>query len=421
MERFIYTVLLTLFRQKDCGIAVGVPHHRAIEFYSDDMEITRNYLLQMLAMSGLTGLLVRRLFALSNGNSNYIPPLPPYVKSRFMMRIFSSHHESMKFTLQPSSLGLVSRYTRVFKYSHFYKVLIVGNGSGDVFIIFDNGRRIIHRMPRYITDVNILNSDLVVVCTADINAYVMRITPQNTLTLVVVLTHSKDVNYACCQPGSGLIATGSRDKTMKVWKLDAQKKSAICLQTLEINSPSVAKMMFHNRLPLLAFSNCDGKIWLYLLSPDGTEVLSRKILQGHCEEATNFVFHPDPKKTLLVSSGVNGRIIVWRFEINPSYEISTKYLVIDLLGLVGYWTCSISIHSSLPIVLIGFSDDPYRSEKNCTKAIFFSPQFDKLGPIIGMGEGTTGGSVKPIFDGENNVLCPIYNQQQLWEIVPAKK
>ena len=412
----ISQMLSDFLHQTNGGIADGV-HHSHQPNYSEEFELTRQYLLEILAMSGLRGVLVRKLFALSTRNSNYILP---HVKHRLMMRIISSYHFLCKFSLKPSSLGLdiVSQYTRVFKYDHFYKALIVGNGSGGVFIKYNDGRLITHRMLRNITDVNIVSLDLVVVCTAENHAHVMRITPQNTLTLVVVLTHSKDVNYACCQPGSGLIATGSRDKTMKVWKLDAQKKSAICLQTLEINSPSVAKMMFHSHLPLLAFSNCNGKIWLYLLSPDGTEVLSRKILQGHCEEATNFVFHPDPKKTLLVSSGVNGRIIVWRFEINPSYEISTKYLVIDLLGLVGYWTCSISIHSSLPIVLIGSADDPYRSEKNCTKAIVFSQKFDKLRSIIGMGEGTTGGSVKPIFDGKNNVLCLTYNHHQIFEIVP---
>jgi hypothetical protein len=38
-----------------------------------------------------------------------------------------------------------------------------------------------------------------------------------------------------------------------------------------------------------------------------------------------------------------------------------------------------------------------------------------------MGEGNTGGSVKPIFDDENNILCSIYNKQKIFAIVHVKK
>jgi WD40 repeat protein len=402
MEQFFYTVLLTLFRQKDCGIAVGVPHHRAIEFYSDDMEITRNYLLQMLAMSGLRGVLVKKLFALSTRNSNYIPP---HVKHGLMMRIMSSYHFPINYSFQPSSLGLVSLRTRVFKYDHFYKALIIGNESGNIFIIFDDGRRITHKMPNCITDVHMYSIDLVVVCATENHAHVMRI-ENGGLIPFCKLGHENDVNYACGNLSCNFFVSGSRDKSVKVWRIDPQGHLE-CLQRLDHNA-KVNKVLIHgdSSAPVIAFSDCDCRMYLLLISKDGKKLLSRASLWVQDEGDLRIAFHPNPKKKILFSGAMNGLIIAWRFEITPSNEILTEKFIIKLPNLNGYWTSSISFHPTLPIVLFCFADSNCEKLPNLTIAVFFSEDFEKVLSTIKLREGKPNGrSVRAVFSDEGQVLC----------------
>jgi WD40 repeat protein len=406
MERFFYTVLLTIFLQKDCGIAVGVPHHRAIEFYSDDMEITRNYLLQMLAMSGLTGLLVRRLFALFNGNSNYIPP---HVKHRLMMRIISSRHLPMKFSPQPSSLDLVSLRTRVFKYDQFYKALIIGNERGEIIIVFSDGRRITHKMSGYIKDVNIVSSDMVVVCNADNHAYIMRIANCGLIPFGR-LGHENEVNSAHGDLSRNLFVSGSRDKSVKVWHVD-QHGNSECLQTL--TTDKVTKVLIHgdDSAHVIAFSTAYVKMYLVLISQDGKKVLSRKCLFAQDEGQVCIAFHPNPKKKILISGGLDGQIIVWRFQITFSNEILIENLVIELPNLKGYWTSSISIHHRLPIVLFCFADSNCEKLPNLTIAVVFSEDFKKVRYIMKLREGSRdGGSARAVFSNRGVLLFDYYSQ-----------
>lgn len=420
MERFMLIVLISQMLSRFFSSHLFAENAFAVSpSHQPNLELTRQYLLEILAMSGLTGCLVRRLFALSTRKINFIPPP---VLHRLMMRIISSRHLPMRISIQPSSLGLVSLHTRVFKYDHGYKALMSGNEGGNIFIIFSDGRRITHKMSGNITDVNMVSSDMVVVCNADNYAYVMRIA-NGGLILVCKLGHENDVNSACGDRSRNLFVTGSRDKSVKLWRIDA-KGASECLQQLTNHNSKVTKVLIHgdDSALVIAFSDCDGRMHLLLISKDGKEVLFSVRLWAQSEGDLRIAFHPNPKKKILFSGAMNGLIIVWSFEITPSNEILTEKFVINLPNLSRYWTSSISIHPTLPIVLFCFADFDCMIRPNFTIEVVFSEDFKKVLSIMKLREGRPdGGSVRAAFSDKREVFLSEYNNPKVLNLLVIGK
>lgn len=392
-------------------------------FHQPNFELTCKYLLEILAMSGFTGFLVKKLFALSTKKHFFIPE---QVKYRLMMRIISSRHFPLNFSIQHSDLLSISRFTRLFKYDHVHNALIIANDSGEMLILFfSDGRQITKKLSGYISDVNIVSEYLVVVCNKENHAHVMKIA-NGTLIPFVQLGHEKDVNSACGYP-SGLFVlfvTGSRDQTMKIWRIDANGAPE-CLQ--QLTTEKVTKVLIHgddshgdDSAHVIAFSTAYVKMYLILISRDGKKVLCRKCLFAQDEGQVCIAFHPNPKKKILISGGLDGQIIVWRFQITFSNEILIENLVIELPNLEGYWTCSISFHPRLPIVLFCFADIICEKRPNRTIAVVFSEDFKKVLSIMKLREGT-GGSAKAVFYHNQEVLCSDYNMRNLLKISGDKQ
>jgi len=384
--------------------------------HQPNFELTCKYLLEILAMSGFTGVLVKKLFAPSTRTQFYIPP---QVKYRLMMRIISSRHLPIKFSLQQSNLGSVSLYIRVFKYDHAHNALIIANDSAEMIILFSDGRRITKKLSGYISDVHIVSSDLVVVCNKENHAHIMKIA-NGTLIPFVRLCHENDVNSSCGDSSFELFVTGSRDKSLKIWKIT--EGGPECLQKLDHNS-RVTKVLIHgdSSAPVIAFCDNYVKMYLLLISEDGKKVLSKKCLLAQDEQDLRIAFHPNPKKKILISGGLNGQIIVWRFQITSSNEILTENFVINLPDLEGYWTCSINFHSRLPIVLFCFADNCYTNLPNFTYAVVFSEDFKKVLSIMKLREGRRdGGSVRAVFS-DRGVLFSDYYSQAILQLVDVKQ
>lgn len=85
--------------------------------------------------------------------------------------------------------------------------------------------------------------------------------------------HSKTVTSVAFHPTANppLLATGSQDKTVKLWQLSADYKSAICVATLEGHSSWVTSVEFHPTAnpPILATGSEDGtvKLWVIVVPP----------------------------------------------------------------------------------------------------------------------------------------------------------
>jgi WD40 repeat protein len=386
----------------------------------ENLELTLKYILQILAMSGLTGFLVKRIFAGARGGINVIPQsVLRRLMMQMQMQIISYHHEPpTKFSIQPSGLGIVLSHPRVFKYDNLHNTLIMGDESGKIIIVVPDGRRITHKMTGgCITDISMPSANMVIVCNGTNHAHIFVI-ENCELSLVYKLGHENDVTSACGDLSSGLIATGSRDKSYKIWKMT--EDGPVCLQKLPTNQNSrVTKVLITcvSSAHVIAYSDNYVKVYLILISKDGKEVLSKKCLFAQNEGDVRIAFHPNPKKKILISGGLNGQIIVWRFQITSSNEILTENLIIELPDLEGYWTCSISFHDTLPIVLFCFADINCEKRPNRTMAVVFSNGFEKVLSIMNLREGSpNGGSARAVFY-RNNVLISDYYIQAIMQLV----
>jgi WD40 repeat protein len=86
------------------------------------------------------------------------------------------------------------------------------------------------------------------------------------------------VTSVAFHPTAPLLATGSSDSTVKLWRLSSDNLSATCVATLAAHSIYVTSVAFHPTLPLLATGSHDRtvKLWNYIqLRPEwqamGTE------------------------------------------------------------------------------------------------------------------------------------------------------
>jgi WD40 repeat protein len=409
MDRFFIGVRLSQF------LDYRKPHRNLVRLPIGKIKLTRSHMLEVLAMSSLTGLLIRRLFSLSSRGKTI------YLRNQFrlMMRVISRRHLPMSFHLSPG--GIMTLYTRSLKYDPPTGILAIGNERGDVIIRLPDGSRISHRMPNYVAGVSILSPSLISICGPLNHATIFTIT-NDTLSHVVDLHHTNDANCACGHPVLGLIATGSRDRTVKIWSLGPQGASQ-CLDLREHQS-HVDCVSFHPKLPWLASSSSDGKVIFTVLSPDGRNVLSSKTLEAHYEGKilkrhhegyTPLEFHPDPEKTLLISAGKYGWIIIWSISIGPSNEILTEDLVFYAPTLENSWISSISIHPMYPMILLGSGHNLLERENNVPLLICLSGDFMKVQHIMelkmdecGRGKGT----VRSVFLPDGTIFATYYKSEE---------
>jgi WD40 repeat protein len=98
--------------------------------------------------------------------------------------------------------------------------------------------------------------------------------------------HSSTVYSVAFHPTESILATGSEDKTVKLWRFSPSGSVVICVETLDKHIASVRSVAFHTKVPLLATGSKDhtAKIWelniqniqnIYM-SDDGTKVIRIK-------------------------------------------------------------------------------------------------------------------------------------------------
>ena len=78
--------------------------------------------------------------------------------------------------------------------------------------------------------------------------------------------HNSCVYSVAFHPSAPYLATGSGDKTAKVWLLNADCSAATCVSTLEGHRSSVFTVAFHPSAPYLATGSFDETIKLWLLN-----------------------------------------------------------------------------------------------------------------------------------------------------------
>ncbi len=69
--------------------------------------------------------------------------------------------------------------------------------------------------------------------------------------------HSSTIYYVAFHPSAPLLATGSTDKSAKLWRLSADLSAATCVATLEGHCGEVLSVAFHPSAPLLETGSSD--------------------------------------------------------------------------------------------------------------------------------------------------------------------
>jgi WD40 repeat protein len=156
-----------------------------------------------------------------------------------------------------------------------------------------------------------------------------------------------------------LLATGSGNNTVKLWRFSADGSLVNCVATLEGEHDHIrclTTVEFHPKLPLLATCSWDKIAKLWRFDPDGSEVDNMlatcvATLRGHGYAVKSVVFHPELPLLATGSSDCTAKL--WSF--NPHGLESGNMLatcVATMEGRHGHTRAvtSVAFHSKLPLL-----------------------------------------------------------------------
>jgi WD40 repeat protein len=192
-----------------------------------------------------------------------------------------------------------------------------------------------------------------------------------TLNRSTSLGHSSYVQSVAFHPTDNILATGSNDNTVKIWRISPLSQSRVnrftscfrpgrpsragegnwkvrCVSTLE-HSHSVTSVAFHNKLPLLATGSYGNIVRLWMLSIDSNSAIhvSEQLMINKSMsvgDVHTVAFHPTAP--LLAGGGSGGIIKLWSISSNvndDSPEVSSKCTTLSCFRnsrVQSIWTAS---------------------------------------------------------------------------------
>ena len=170
--------------------------------------------------------------------------------------------------------------------------------------------------------------------------------------------HSRAVNSVAFHPTAPLLATGSGDATVKLWRIS--DKSATCVGGLSLlaspgNSDytrAVTSVAFHPTAPLLATGSADHTVRLWRLSDNMSDnkcvAILNKRKMGHVNHVTSVAFHPTAP--ILVTGSWDKTVKMWLLSKDNS---SVTY--VETLVHSGHVT-SVAFHPTAPLLATGSGD-----------------------------------------------------------------
>ncbi|NBQ70674.1 MAG: WD40 repeat domain-containing protein, partial [Nitrosomonadaceae bacterium] len=191
-------------------------------------------------------------------------------------------------------------------------------------------------------------------------------------TLVATLAgHIDWVNSVAFHPTLLLLASGSEDSTVRLWRLSCDNSSATCeaisdnlsatcvaisdnlsatsVATLAGPRISFLSVAFHPTAPLLATGSNDNTVRLWLLSPDNSSATSVATLEGHGNLVLSVAFHPTAPLLATGSSDNTAKLWLLSSDNSSANVIET---------MVGHERAveSVAFHPTAPLLATG-SDD----------------------------------------------------------------
>jgi WD40 repeat protein len=179
------------------------------------------------------------------------------------------------------------------------------------------------------------------------------------------------INSVAFHPEVPILVAGGDDGTVKLWRLvytpDGSTIEATCVATLDSHNgghdDSVRSVNFHPTLKILATCSIDHTAKLWSFSSDGSIVTCVATLTGHSKPIISAAFHSTLPFLATGSSDQTAKL--WRLVYTPDDSISTATCVATLEEHKSY-VYSVSFHSTLPILSTGSND-------NTVKLWSFSP------------------------------------------------
>ncbi|KAI9004309.1 WD40-repeat-containing domain protein [Phycomyces nitens] len=191
----------------------------------------------------------------------------------------------------------------------------------------------------------------------DINTGVCRHTFQGhsstvrCLTIIVPTEPSESTNDHSLQPSQPLIVSGSRDFTLKVWRLPDldeqatetdQSESSFLLHTLNGHTQSVRALAAHGSTVVSGSYDHTVRVW------DVEHGNAGHILTGHTQKVYSVVI--DPKRNRCISGSMDSTVRIWDLEDGTCVSILRGHsILVGLLGLSGDCLVSAAADSSLRV------------------------------------------------------------------------
>ncbi len=150
--------------------------------------------------------------------------------------------------------------------------------------------------------------------------------------------HTQSINAIAFSPDGTWIASGSADKTLKLWTLDSER------MTLTGHRLAVNAVAFHPISPLIATASTDATICLWNL-----ECELQSTLTGHTQAVRAIAFSPTGQ--LLASGGEDKTVRLWdvasrqciRILSGHSWSISALAFATDRTLISGSWDKTIKV------------------------------------------------------------------------------
>lgn len=302
-------------------------------------QMTRKEMLDIIAISGLILKIFERL--------SWMP------RSDWNRMVLSRIHVS-GMNLKPI---IMNRHVRCLHFDEKTSILAAASDhTGRTRLFFPDASFKDFEMPRSVTNVTVLTRELIAVCSLENHALLMRRTGDNFQRIGFFqhrdLKEKDSVDVCCCDPNTGFVATADTTGHINIWRIDEITSQPILLCELKGHQTKVKRMNFQPNLNMLLSIGSSGEAIIWVLTEDGTSVLSSTVLTWKGKRATSFAFVP---KTNKIVFGFNRpEIQFWSCEVTPDNHVVTKFLFQKEFddSQIG-WISSISFYPDFPAILIG--------------------------------------------------------------------
>ncbi|KAL0075863.1 WD40-repeat-containing domain protein [Phycomyces blakesleeanus] len=171
------------------------------------------------------------------------------------------------------------------------------------------------------------------------------------LTIIVPTPSISSTEEHSPQPSQPLIVSGSRDFTLKVWRLPDldepvidtdQKESTYLLHTLSGHTQSVRALAAHGSTVVSGSYDHTVRVW------DVEHGKAGHVLTGHTQKVYSVVI--DPKRNHCISGSMDSSVRIWNLEDGTCVSILRGHsILVGLLGLSGDCLVSAAADSSLRV------------------------------------------------------------------------